>query len=353
MRVRFGFVAMAPALADASPAKTVTATAAARMDPGARLYRLREVARANLANTLRILRHADAHGIRVYRFSSRLIPLATHPLADGWDWADEMAEAFAAIGAFVRAHDMRVSFHPDHYAPLGSPRPEVQAAAERDYAYHSRMVDAMGLCGRVRRVMHVGGGYGDAEAAAERCAATMSRLQGSHETLALENDDRVHDGGAVCALARRVGVPFVLDFHHQRVLRGDGGLAELAAQAAETWQGEVPKFHLSSPAAAEGYAAHSAPAVTSAAEGGHAARSASSFTSAAARPRDHADFIAVPDGEVALDALRAAGIPAADVMIEAKGKDAALFRLVADLGATGRWVPEGEAAVHEAEGPGG
>lgn len=144
MHVRFGFVAMAPALTDASPARTVTATAAVKMDPPTRLYRLRELARANLHNTLRILRHARAHGVGVYRFSSRLIPLATHPLTDGWDWADELAADFAAIGDFVRTHDLRVSFHPDHYAPLSSPRPEVQAAAERDYAYHSRMVAAMG-----------------------------------------------------------------------------------------------------------------------------------------------------------------------------------------------------------------
>ena len=306
MRVRFGFVAMAPALADASPARTLTATAAAKMSPESRLHRLRQVARANLEATLRILRHAHAHGVAVYRFSSRLIPLATHPLTDGWDWAAELAPAFAAIGAFVRDHEMRVSFHPDHYAPLSSPRPEVQAAAERDYAYHTRMVAAMGLSGRVRLVVHVGGGYGNVDAAAERFAATMSRLSGSSATLALENDDRVHDGPSVCALARRVGAPFVLDFHHQRVLRGDDGLVDLARAAAETWRGEIPKFHLSSPASA-------------------------------VRPRDHAPYIAVADAELALGALHAAGVAAADVMLECKAKDAAVFRLVADLAATGRW----------------
>ncbi len=314
MRVRFGFVAMAPSLHDASPARTVHATAALRLDAATRLFRLREVARANLDSTLRILRHAHAHGVAVYRFSSRLIPLATHPLTDGWDWPAELAEPFAAIGASVREHDMRVSFHPDHYTPLSSPRPEVQAAAALDHAYHMRMVAAMGLSGGVRLVAHVGGAHGDAQAAVERCAATLLRLDPSGETLALENDDRLFDGAAVHALAARVGVPFVLDFHHQRVLRGDAGLADLARAAAETWRGEIPKYHLSSPAST-------------------------------ARPRDHAEFIAPADAEAALRALRDAGLGTADVMLEAKAKDAAVFRLVAHLAATGAWEADGEAAV--------
>jgi UV DNA damage endonuclease len=274
VRVRFGFVAMAPSLADASPARTVTATAAARMSPDERLYRLRRTARANLESTLRILRHASAHGIQVYRFS----------------------------------------FHPDHYAPLGSPRSEVQAAARRDYAYHARMVAAMGLGGRVRLVVHVGGGYGDPDAAAGRFAAAAAGLEGFREALAVENDDRVHDGTAVLALARRAGIPCVLDFHHQRVLRGDGGLVELARSAAETWVRDVPKFHLSSPASPT-------------------------------RPRDHAAFVTPEDAHVALAALGAAGVESADVMLEAKAKDAAVFRLVEELAATGRWVRDGEAAV--------
>lgn len=314
MRVRFGFVAMAPGLADASPARMLTVTAARKMDLDSRLHRLRETARANLDSTLRILRHAHAHGVGVYRFSSRLIPLATHDLTEGWDWAAELAPEFAAVGAFVRDHDMRVSFHPDHYAPLSSPRPEVQAAARRDYAYHTRMVAAMGLSGRVRLIVHVGGRYGDAAAAMDRFARAFRGLDGARDALAIENDDRVYDGAAVLALARRVGAPAVLDFHHQRVLRGHDGLPALVLAAAETWGQEVPKFHLSSSASD-------------------------------ARPRGHAEFIAVPDAEAALMELHAAGIEAADVMVEAKGKDAAVFRIVAELAASGRWSAEGEAIV--------
>jgi len=314
LRVRFGFVAMAPGLADASPSRTLTATAAAALDPESRLHRLRALARANLDATLRILRHAHAHGVALYRFSSRLVPLATHPLTEGWDWPGELAEAFAAVGAFVRGHDMRVSFHPDHYAPLSSPRPEVQDAARRDYLHHTRMIAAMGLSGRVRLVAHVGGAYGDAEAAMETWAATVSRLQRSRETLALENDDRIYDGAAALALARRAGVPLVLDFHHQRVLRGDAGLSALAGAAAATWSDAPPKFHLSSPASA-------------------------------ARPRDHAEFIDPAGAATALGALRDAGLEAADVMLECKAKDAAVFRLVRDLAAGGGWEADGEAAV--------
>lgn len=314
MLVQFGFVAMAPSLAAASPSRTLTATAAEQMDAGDRLYRLRRLTGANLEATLRILRHAHAHGVGLYRFSSRLVPLATHPLTQGWDWAGDFADAFAALGEFVRRHGMRVSFHPDHYAPFSSPRPEVQAAARRDYVYHTRMIAAMGLTGRVRLVMHIGGAYGDPQAALETWVSRTADLEDARHVLAVENDDRVYDGATALALARRTSVPLVLDFHHQRLLRGEAGLVELVSGAAATWTGGPPKFHLSSAASPH-------------------------------QPRAHADFIAVDDATLALTAIRQAGLERADMMVEAKAKDAAVFRLVGDLAATGRWIPEGAAAI--------
>ena len=169
------------------------------------------------------------------------MPLATHPKTQGWDWAGDLADAFAALGEFVRGHGMRVSFHPDHYAPFSSPRPEVQAAARRDYAYHTRMIDAMGPTGRVRLVMHIGGAYGDRQAALDTWASRTAGLDGAGRVLALENDDRVYDGETALALARRTGLPLVLDFHHQRLLGGDGGLAALVSAAAATWTDAPPQ----------------------------------------------------------------------------------------------------------------
>ena len=298
VRIRFGFVAMSRLLQDASPAHTVTVRSVAGLPAADWRYRLRQAAAANLASTLRILRHAAASGIEVYRFSSRLVPLATHPEYGAWPWADELAQAFAAVGAFVREHGMRVSFHPDHFTPLSSPRAEVIGAAHRDWRYHRAMLAAMGLP-PLPLVVHLGGAAGGKAAAMERFCDHVRGLPGSPGGLALENDDRVWTADEVLEASSRLSLPVVIDFLHAHVNPGPRPLAEAVRAAAATWPpGLPPKVHLSSAASP-------------------------------ARPRDHAEYIDPGDARAALAALAAVGADS-DVMIEAKAKDDALFRLMAD-----------------------
>lgn len=296
-----------------SPAHTVTATSVAGLPEADWRYRVRQAAAANLASTLRIMRHATASGIQVYRLSSRLVPLATHPAFGGWPWPEELAAEFSAIGAFVRAHGIRVSFHPDHYAPLSSPRAEVIAAAERDWGYHRAMFAAMGLPPGPL-VVHLGGAAGGRAAALDRFCAHVRALPDWEGGLALENDDRVWTPDDVLEAASRLRLPVVIDFLHARVNPGPMPLAEAVRAAAATWpEGLPPKAHLSSPASP-------------------------------ARPRDHAEYIAPDDARAALATLAAIGADV-DVMIEAKGKDDALFRLMDDARGWPEVEPAGPAAL--------
>ncbi|HVB09569.1 MAG TPA: UV DNA damage repair endonuclease UvsE [Bacillota bacterium] len=329
MRVRFGFVAMSLRLPDASPAHTVTVKTAAGLCEADWRYRLRRAAAANLASTLRILRHAAASGIEVYRISSRLVPLATHPVFGDWPWAEELASEFAAIGAFARDQRMRVSFHPDHFTPLSSPRAEVIAAAARTWGYHRAMLAAMGLA-NVPLVMHMGGAAGGRAAAMERFCANVRGLDGWSRGgqgggLALENDDRVWTADEVLEAADRLRLPVVIDFLHARVNPGALGMAEAVRAAAGTWpdglEGLPPKVHLSSAASAQ-------------------------------RPRDHAEFIEPADAQAALAALAESGAPAVDVMIEAKAKDEALFRLMSEAPSWAGVRVAGPAALDVAGGAG-
>ncbi len=122
MRIRFGYVAMALNIIEGSPNKTVTVTNLLKIaEPADRVNRLRRLARENLANQLRVLKYNAAHDIRVFRFTSKLIPLATHPEAAGWDYSGEFACELKEIGDYVRQHAMTVSAHPDHFTLLNSP----------------------------------------------------------------------------------------------------------------------------------------------------------------------------------------------------------------------------------------
>ncbi|MBS4021883.1 MAG: hypothetical protein KGZ79_09735 [Dethiobacter sp.] len=103
--VRFGFVAMSVELVDASPSKTVTLKVYRRLrlaDPEAAQDLVRRTSRENLTNALRLLRHCKAHNVKLYRFSSKIIPLATHPELAEWDYIKDLKPKLAQIGGFIR-----------------------------------------------------------------------------------------------------------------------------------------------------------------------------------------------------------------------------------------------------------
>ncbi len=85
--VRLGYVAMSVHVQNASPSKTMTYATFSKMeDRQAAIHKLEQLANTNLTNCLRLLRHNLAHDIHFFRLSSKLIPLATHPELEGWDY---------------------------------------------------------------------------------------------------------------------------------------------------------------------------------------------------------------------------------------------------------------------------
>lgn len=317
MIVRFGFVAMSLLLENASPSRTMTYKTLSNLDDReAGLRRLERIAEENLTSTLRILKHSHAHDIAMYRFSSKLIPLATHEGVSDWDAYTPLTAAFRHIGDYVRKTGMRVSFHPDHFCVFSTPRPEVLAKSELDLEHHVRMMELMGLDESGKCNIHIGGAYGDKASSGarfiEQFGALPARLR---NRVTLENDDKTFNVKETLTVAEKVGVPMVLDIHHHAVNTGGVEEDELAEglwpRIVRTWQAErdrlglanwsdlPPKIHASSP---------------------------KSLTD----PRGHADFV---QAGPLLRFLKAAAreCPAVDCMLEAKSKDAALFRLMEDM----------------------
>ncbi len=312
MIVRFGYVAMSVYLENASPSRTMTMASFSKLaDREAGLRKLERIAEENLRNTLRLLKHNRYMDVRVYRLTSKLIPLATHDDLSDWDPYPALAPSFAEVGAFVREYDMRVSFHPDHFTVLNTPRKDVFEKSVRDLDHHVRMLEAMGLDGRALNNIHVGGSYGDKAAAGKRFVEQFGRIEPRiADRLTLENDDKTFTAAETLAIAEEVGIPMVLDIHHDAVNRSDETAGELWPRIIRTWDRLgwnvvhsadpalklPPKIHVSSP-------------------------------KSVSDPRGHADY--VEPGPLLEFLYRIAEIsPALDVMIEAKKKDDALLRLM-------------------------
>ncbi|NLW92742.1 MAG: UV DNA damage repair endonuclease UvsE [Syntrophomonadaceae bacterium] len=307
MRIRFGYVAMSTILKDCSPSHTITLNNLMKLSLSADRYkRLAALARMNIANTTRLFHHNRAHDIKVFRLTSKLVPLATHPELDGWDWRQELGADFKALGDLAIRDGLRISAHPDHFTLLNSQRYEVVEAAVKDLIFHEQILDAMGLDASAKLVIHVGGSYKEKPLARERFIENFCLLPDNIKArIVLENDDKSYSASEVLELCQQHKIPMVLDIHHHWCLNQGESIEEILPAVFATWDGESlpPKVHISSPRDGKNI-------------------------------RAHADHI---DSRFFMGFLDAAGKLGRDfdVMCEAKAKDAALFQLLQHLAAQG------------------
>jgi len=305
MRVRLGYVAMSLKLSDCSPSKTITVANLQKLEGEEnRLNRLRRITGENLQNTMRLLYYNAAHRISVFRFTSKLVPLATHPLTQGWDYCTEFAGDFAKIGDIVRGHNMRVSSHPDHFTVINTPKEEVFQASLKDLVYHDDVFAAMRLP-EAKMVTHVGGMYGSKPQSLQRFKENFRILpEAVRRRLLLENDDKSFGVADVLEVCQELQIPMVVDVHHHNCVNRGEEIGEYLDRIFDTWQGSLPKVHFSSPKSVK-------------------------------KCRAHADDIDVGEFYKFLLTARELGRDF-DVMIEAKNKDLAVFNLIRELkGMTG------------------
>lgn len=307
MLINFGFVAMSMTLENASPSRAVTHKTYRKLfdsNPDTALDKVVRTARENLANCLRLLHYCTANHIKLYRFSSKVIPLATHPDLVNWDYLGELKQPLAELGEFISKNCIRVTFHPDHYTLINSPREEVFTSSVIDLAHHCRIFNAMGLDAHAKLIIHVGGGYSDKESSLERFLENWARVpNGIAKRLTLENDDKTYTARETLNLCEKIQIPFIFDVHHHNCNHEeDSHLEDILPRFIRTWDktGLRPKLHISSP------------------------KSEADF-------RSHHDFINPGDIYPVLMILKEDRCNF-DVMVEAKQKDLAMFRLVKELG---------------------
>ena len=267
--------------------------------------RLRALIAGNLDELERVLLFNVAHGVHLYRVSSELIPFASHPI-NAIPWWDEHAERFARMAAIIARHAIRCTMHPGQFTVLNSPSAKVVESAREEIAWHVRLLDALGMDGSGKIVIHIGGAFGDKPQAMDRFVeVAMSLPEANRRRLVIENDEHVYSVEDVLELSRRTGLPMIYDNLHDLIHSGrDDGPKRWLRDVFATWKPEdgTPKVHYSSQA-----------------EGG--------------RTGHHSDFIP-PDEFARYLEMTPRDVPF-DCMLECKKKDMALFQLRTDLAARG------------------
>jgi UV DNA damage endonuclease len=267
----------------------------------------------------RILAYLRENGIRMYRLTSDFVPYATHPDMPRFHrQIEEHARALAEVGRLARSGDVRLSLHPSQYIVLNAVDDAIARKSIADLDSQAQLLDAMEQGPEAVVVLHVGGVYGDKQAALERFALNFERLSATAKTrLVVENDESSYTVQDCLWLHDRVGVPVVFDHQHQRLNPRALDTAAAARAALATWSsGVTPKLHFSSPRL-----------------DGREIRRGSKVRVEPPLLRQHADYIDPWTFAAFLEELRDLRF---DVMLEAKAKDLALLKLRSDLRALGR-----------------
>jgi len=250
----------------------------------------------NLDNLLEILKYNLKNNIHFYRMTSHLVPLLTYK--DSYDnilikHKDKLLE----IADFIKNNNMRVDIHPDQFNVLNSNNPSVVEATINNLNYYNDLMNKLKLNTNI--ILHVGSSQGGKKESTNRFIKNFNKLNKSVKSkLAIENDDKVFNIRNVLSLAKKINIPVVLDYHHFLVNRNNEKIEDYITDIFNTWK-TTPKIHFSSPKNKK-------------------------------EKRSHHDYI---DSDTFIDFIKRIKFCNRDfdIMIEAKKKDEALFKLVREL----------------------
>ncbi len=303
MKIRFGFVANALGLWDASPSKTVTFSRYSSLPKQERMEKLKEITYQNIQHTKRILYYNLAHEIELYRFSSSLVPLATHPEVM-WDFVTPFKREWEELGQLAAKEKMRTSFHPNQFTLFTSPWENVTLSSIKDMEYHYTLLKAMGIAQQAIINIHIGGAYGNKKETLNRFHQNFEKLPAYIKGITtLENDDKTYNVEETLLVCERENVPMIFDYHHFMANKGEHDFSNYLERIFNTWKGSglLPKVHLCSP------------------------KSEKEF-------RSHAEYVSLEFVRPFFEAAKKLNQDF-DIMIEAKAKNLAMHRLVEEIAA--------------------
>lgn len=259
----------------------------------------REIVASNLESLEQILLYNVKNHIHIFRLSSSLIPLVT--LEDfAFDYLTVFKQQYQKLGNIIKENQMRVSFHPNQYTVLNSTRKEVLNSTKKSLEYQYNLLSALNVKEKTI-LLHIGSSTFGKEKSMARFSKQFNQLDEKMKMcIAIENDDKIFNVLDTLSLAQKLHIPMVLDYHHH-ICNGGFALFPYIEDIFKTWNGRIPKVHFSSPKS----------------------KLKKEF-------RSHHDYIDSDSFIAFIETIKHLPYDI-DIMIEAKAKDEALFRLVREL----------------------
>lgn len=298
MKVRLGYVAITKSLDGVTSSSTLTYTNYLKND--SKEEKLYNIVLSNLEDLKKIISYNIKNNIHFFRITSALIPLATHKEVN-FDYIKPFETYYKKIAEMIKNSNMRADFHPGEYTILNSTREEVIENTREILNYHYQLLKVLQIKNPLL-VLHVGSNAFGKKASLGRFRNQFFLLpEEVRLSLALENDDKVFTVEDLLPVAKELNIPFILDYHHHICNPSTEAITSYLPDILKSWNGVIPKMHFSSPK-----------------------------NKTKKEMRSHHDYIDC-DSFIAFLQLIEPYFTEVDIMIEAKMKDEAMFRLIREL----------------------
>ena len=293
MRIRLGY-ACVPVTIDETSSHTLTYTHYKKLGMSGD-KKLDSVIKSNFKSLKNILNYNIKNDIVFFRMTSELIPLLTHPNVKLNLY--KYKSYFKNIGDIIKKNNLRVDIHPSAYTVLNSINEEVVISTINILKNYQKMYKYMDIDSYL--ILHVGSKANGKKDSINRFIKNFNRLPKEVKKLIiLENDDKSFNIRNVLKICKKLNIPMVLDYHHFKINKNNERIEDYIERIFNTWK-STPKIHFSSPKDKK-------------------------------NKRAHNDYINSDDFISFLERIKFTNRDF-DVMIEAKKKDEALFRLIREL----------------------
>lgn len=297
MKIRLGYACISKTLSNVTTSSTITYTT---FQKDKDYKKIDTAIKSNLNALKEILTYNIKNNIHFFRLSSKLIPLATKSDVI-FDYIDPYKDYYNSIAKIIKDNKLRIDFHPDEFCVLNSTKSEVVKNSIAILEYHYNLLKALEIKNKIL-VLHIGGNTFGKKNSISRFINNFNTLSKDiQESIAIENDDKIFNISDCVYISKNINVPVILDYHHHICNHDELDINDYLKDILSSWHNTTPKMHFSSPKN----------------------KTKKDF-------RSHNDYINVDDFINFIDLLKPFNHDI-DIMIEAKAKDEALFRLVREL----------------------
>ena len=297
MIIRLGYACITETLTGITTSSSYTYTNYTKEQNKTKLDR---IIKSNLTDLGKILDYNISNNIHFYRLSSKLIPLATKKEVV-FNYLSKYDKYYEYLSKKIEDSRMRVDLHPDQFCVLNSTNKDIVKNSIEILKYHYNILNKLKIKNKVL-VLNVGSNaFGKSNSLTRFINNYMILPKSIRDTIVVENDDKVFNIKDCLYLNEKLNVPIVLDYHHHFCNNDGINLYDYIEDIFNTWKNINPKVHFSSP---------------------------KNLTKK--EIRSHNDYIDSNKFIEFVEDIKHLDYDI-DIMIEAKKKDEALFRLIREL----------------------